>query len=198
MPRTAKTAKKSKPTAEPKERKPEWRDAYVCGASHIIAHSSGEDAKPKTHRIVLEIEDCPARLRCNFEFPLETATDVAALRRFLGPFDFPLVDERDLDAACERMLCGDCEILCVTNDDDIVVHILRVRSVEQDWVPDSKDGEEIWDHNRHRELRERETEVGERFRWNSEKRWERRQREGREDREGLEANAERVERWASE
>lgn len=183
-----KAAKKTKPKAAPKTAKAEWRDAFVFSATHITEHNT--EGPAKIHRIVLELEDKSTGIRADFEFYLDTATEIAALRHFLGPFDFPLVDERDLDAACERVLNGDCSMLGIPTDcgdeDGFVEHVLRVRSDSQDWVPDSQDGEDIWNHNRHRELREQEAEMGNQFQWRSESRWEDEKRKEREERGELE------------
>jgi hypothetical protein len=137
---------------------PEKVEKYKCPASirrvfHTITFDEDYPVDV-THYVKLELQNSEGFLQAYFEFPLEAASGVAAFRRFLGGYDFPLVDERGIDAACARIVGACCEVLVdsgrVTSEDCV----LNVWAVEGDNdQPDSRDDEDVWNHELHVKLR---------------------------------------------
>ena len=151
---------------EPGAAEPEWRDGSVLSAAHTTTTRHGGGDAGTRHSVSLMLEDWTRGQRVEFEFPLGTASEVAELRRFLGVFDFPLLDDRDLDAACERMVGGRCTMLAVLAPGDDpgrnVERVLRLAGDPEMRVePDTRDGQNIWNHDLHwRKRKEEESEHG--------------------------------------
>ena len=133
------------------EAAPDWAVAddacpmFVRIADHIITHHTEYSPGEVTHGVRLELENTDAVLRIGFDFPLETASEVAAFRRFLGPLGVAIVDERDIDAACERVLGADCVAVVSQNREHNEERVLAVWMAEKE--DDSQDDQDIWKHD---------------------------------------------------
>ncbi len=89
-------------------------------------------------------------------YEVRRAADVRDLRCLAAQVDLPLNDERDIPELIKRLWYERFKVLLSTDDGGRrIVHFIDKAPGDRD-VPDARDGDNIWDHAWHHELRREE------------------------------------------